>query len=426
MATLIVVSDKDKPQALPAERDFYDLYFNYIGETEAPKIFHRWCAIGAIAALLGRQCWLPFGTWNFYPNMYILLMGSAGARKGTALKAAKRMMEKQDYKRFSSTRASKERFLMDMRSIDLQNESLDDILEMRLDEPSELTVMADEFTGFTGMNNLPFLLDLAEIWDCPAVFTHPKIHGTSVVVDLPTLNIISSSQPEMIATALPPEAIGQGSMSRIILVFGEPTGEKITLPEPPSEAAIVTLAERVFKIRNSIRGEFKFTTEARSLCDRLYREYTDLEDFRFKHYNTRRFTHLLKLATVFTATRLSMAISETDLLQANTLLHYTELRMPKALGEFGKSRNADVTNRVLDVIREAKYPVGTKYIWKILSHDLEREEQLKQIIKGLLQAEKIQLKRIADKEGFVVKNNVRVTWKSELLLSDFLTAEEML
>lgn len=411
--------------SVASDKDFFDLYFDYVGETEAPRLFHRWCAVTAVGALLGRQCWLPFGHWTLYPNTYMMLMGSPGTRKGTAIMIARRMMERQGYDRFSADRTSPERFLFDLLKRDADDD-IEDLLEMTLDSVvCERTIATDEFTDFTGTGNISFLTMLAKLWDCHPEYEHPKLHGKSIRVPNPTINILSGNTPQNFIVAFPPEAVGQGCMSRIILVHSDPTGVKITIPPAPTRVAIEALSKRLTEIQDKVRGPFTISAAARSLFDRIYRGFHDIEDYRFQHYSTRRFTHFQKLVMILAAMRCSMEISEDDCIKANTLLHYTEARMSKALGEFGKSRNSDVANSVLEILKRIKKPITIRYLWKLVAQDLNRMEELVEIVNNLKAAGKIQVISGADgKTGYVPHFEEVAKWESNLIQEDYLTEEE--
>lgn len=408
---------------LSSVKDFYDIYFDFVGLTEAPKIFHRWCAVSGVAALLGRQCYLPFGHWILYPNLYVMLMGSPGSRKSSSINITRGCLERQSYSRFSADKTSKERFLVDLCLGYVSEEEDEEFLELPLDIVASRFIVADEFTDFVGKNNIEFVTMLGKLWDCPPSYEHPKIHGRSIVVPNPTVNILSGNTAQGFLLALPPEAIGQGFMSRLILVQGETTGVKITFPEAPSEATRNILDARVGEIVSTVRGAISISSEAHTILDRIYKEFVDLEDYRFKHYSTRRFTHLLKLSLCFAALRCSTEINREDAIQANTLLHYTELRMSKALGEYGKAKNSDVANSILEIIKHSKTPVNAKRLWKHVAQDLNKQEELLEILKSLLASGKI--KSLPDGAGFVPHFERSVRWDVGLLDETFLTAEEM-
>lgn len=407
------------------QQDFFDLYFQYVGKTEAPRLFHRWCAIASVAALLGRQCWLPFGHWTIYPNMYVMLMGSPGTRKSTAIMISRKMIERQGYDRFSADRTSAERFLYDLLRHE-SIESVEELTEMNLDALiCERFIVADEFTDFVGKGNLNFLTMLAKLWDAPDSYEHPKLHGTSIIVPRPTVSAVTGNTPTNFMIAFPPEAIGQGLMSRIILVHGDATGEKIEDPPAPTEESIKALQSRLTQMRKVVRGPMKKSPETQELFGKIYKSFKDIEDHRFQHYSTRRFTHFQKLAMVIAAMRCSTVIDKNDCLVANTILHYTETRMPKALGEFGKSRNADVANNILEILKRVKRPVTVRYLWKMVAQDLNRQEELIELVKNLREAGKIQLVAGADnKSGYVPNYETAHKWDSSLILEDYLTEEE--
>lgn len=413
--------------------DFMDKYLEFSGvgtdQTEAPTSYHRWTCASIIGALLGRQAWFPFGHSKIFPNQYIMLMGSPGARKGTALNIGKRLLKEAGYARFTADKVSKERFLMEMRQHDDVNlMEAEDILDLVLDEPSETYVMAGEFTDFIGQNNMEFVTMLTNLWDNLPSYDNPKITSKSVKIFEPTVNIIGANTVQGFALAFPPEAIGNGFLSRLLLVYGEPTGVDIAWPEPADELIAAELITRLKDIRAKIKGEFVRGPGVEEMGREMYSWYkkNPVDDGRFVHYNTRRFTHLLKLAMIFAASELSMIITTQHLLKANTMLANTERSMHKALGEFGKAKNSDIANNIVTFLNSRSSPATQNEIYKHVATDLPRQSELAEIISGLRNAEKIEFKKIGLKEGYTTKSKPIVEWPPEFLLPDWLTLEEQL
>lgn len=405
--------------------NFFKQYFEYVGESEAPSLYHRWCAVSLVGAMLGRQVYLPFGHGKIYPNQYIMLMGSPGARKSSAINISRKLLAATGYNRFAPDRTSKERFLMDIRQYaDEDFES--DIELLAFDAPSELYVVAEEFTDFVGQGGMEFMTMLTKLWDNMDEYKHPKIHGKCVVVEKPTINILGGNTVQGLALALPPEALGNGFMSRLIFVHSEATGKKITFPKPVSKDLMASLVEHLMQVRENIKGEVSYSKDCYPLLDRMYKEFHDVDDPRFKHYSSRRFTHLLKLAMIIAVSDLRNQISQEDVLNANTLLHYTELRMPKALGEFGKSKYSDVANTIIDALMKAHKPVNMTELWKLVAKDLNKISELGDIMKNLLTSSKVQVVTIAGKQGYMPMHNHVTRWASELLNDDFLFEEELI
>jgi len=63
-------------------------YLEYVADSEAPTCFHFGAALTACSAGLGRQPLLGWEARPTYPNLYTLLIGPTGARKGSALNLA--------------------------------------------------------------------------------------------------------------------------------------------------------------------------------------------------------------------------------------------------------------------------------------------------------------------------------------------------
>ncbi len=173
-------------------------------------------------------------------------------------------------------------------------------------------------------------------------------------------------------------------------MFGESSGKKIAFPERPPEAVRQQIVDTFAAIKSEILGPAALTDQARGMLQTIYNSFEGLDDARFKHYSTRRYTHLLKLCLLVAACNLRTEIRAEDVLFANTLLTFTEHRMPQAMGEFGKAKNADVAARIIAVLSEAKSPIDIGELWKQVQSDLDRIEDLNKLMAGLMQGGKVQ------------------------------------
>lgn len=406
--------------------DYFQRYLDYVGDTESPLLYHRWTSLSIIGALLGRNTWLPMGHSVIYPNMYIQLMGAPGTRKSTAIGIGRRVLKSVGYNRFAPDRLSKEQFLREMipPEIELSEEDAD-LSILVTDKAGEIFVVAEEFGDFLGQGNMEFATLLTKLWDNPAEYTHPKIHGKSVVVTKPTVNMLSGNTVQGLALTIPPEGIGNGFMSRLLFVYADETGHKITFPPPPDECIGDELAKHLEELKERVKGPMDKSKAAMHLLDRIYREFMGMSDSRLKYYSTRRFTHLLKLCMIFAAASLRNIITEHDVLRANTLLHFTELKMGKALGEFGRSKYSDITNIVMDALANSVTPLTIQDLWKLVCKDLNKIAELGEMMRGLLAAEQVQIMKIGGKQGYMPLHTEIKEWDSSLLLPDFLTEKEI-
>lgn len=400
-------------------QDFFDLYFDYNAETECPLIYHRWCAIAGISALLGRRFYLNHGHSIIYPNAFTMLIGSPGTRKSTAIGIIRNLLRLAGYNTFASNKTTKEKFLSDLAegfifasgetqagnrvsTIDGADEMLE--LDFSITEPREVFITADEFADFLGANNTEFISLLTTLWDCLPSYSNRIKTGKSVHIHQPTINILSGNTPTGFAIAFPPEIIGQGFLSRLLLIYGETTGRRITFPASPSLEDTAKLVEYLKVIQSSCVGNATFTSEATKLLEQIYTKWRDLDDSRLKSYSTRRFTHLLKLCLVCAAAKCRIIIDADTVIYANSILSYAELHMSRALGEFGKSKHSDVAGKICQFLEERTEEVNLMKIWKHVHQDLEKIGDLASILQNLVQAEKVQ----RTQKGFLIRKELRV------------------
>jgi hypothetical protein len=413
-----------------------ELYFRYTEKTEPPMVFHRWSLMSCLAASLGRQFYLPFADFRIFTNMYVMLIGDPGTRKSTAIKTGKRILSASGYDKFSAERTSKEKFLLDLEGVEDDTGSVKDASSVMRNlfgddyanaDPREVFVVADEFNEFVGSGNLEFLSLLGSLWDWDdpiAPFKQRLKTSRSVSIFQPTINILSGNTHAGFAEAFPPQTLGQGFLSRLILVFGESSGKKFAFPEKPPDSLKQQLIDEFIEIKTQVSGEASLTGKARDMLQTIYHSFEGLEDARFKHYSTRRYTHLLKLCLLTAAASRRTEIRAEDVLFANTLLTYTEHRMPNAMGEFGKAKNADVAARLISVLSDAKGPMDTPALWKQVQSDLDKPEDLNKLLAGLVQGGKIQYvsrTKTGNAQGYLI---VRKMLSNKHVYCDFSLLKE--
>jgi hypothetical protein len=395
--------------------DFIDHYLEYCRETEAHAVYHRWTAITSIAAVLGRNVFVPFGADRVFPNLYVMLVGVAGCRKSSAIKRMKRLVAESGYSKFAAKKTTKEKFLLDLEGVEdewvpeherRRNKSLlyDEVTSQNLwgsnsagiagisQEPKEVFICADEFNEFAGSGNLDFYSTLGDLWDWDdeSPYTQRVKNSRSVSVYQPTISILGGNTPENFARAFPPEIIGQGFFSRLLLVHGVLSGRKYTIPPAPDPKLTEYIVGELRRISGIQRGATEITPCGYDLLDKIYQGWTDIPDVRFRSYSNRRSTQLLKLCLVVCAARAVHEITENIVLAANTFLASIEHTMPTALGEFGKARNSDISNMIMEKLSAAMKPMTTMELWSDVRMHLDKSMNLQEILQGLHFAGKIQ------------------------------------
>lgn len=372
---------------------------------------------------------MKHGRKEINPNQYVMLIGEPAARKSTAIKAAKEIITLAGYTSISADRSSKEKFMLDLSGEGDENDgNLDSVLDQNLwgndgntDDVREMWIACDEFNDFIGNGNVEFISLLGNLWDYKGVFQNRIKSGKSVSIPNPTISILGGNTPVNFARAFPTEILGQGFFSRLLLIYGEETGLKITWPKEPDVGETNEIVTELQMIKSAVIGVAHRTEIATFLLDKIYRAWGGVDDIRFNSYNGRRFDHLLKLCLICAAANHSRTIREEDVIYANTILTHTELLMPKALGEFGKSKNSDTAHKIIQLLDAADHALNITEIWQELPSELENVRDLSDIMRNLVTGNKIQA--VAG-GGFLVRKKAIEYVSNDTLNYDVLTSEE--
>lgn len=408
--------------------DFVSSYMRLcnLEHSEAPAIYHRWTCMSILGAYMARNIWINFGVGPIYPNQYIMLMGSPGTRKGSAMSIGKAVLKHAGFNRFSASKTSKERFIMDLKQYDINpTDGIADLEEFVADAPAESYVYATEFTDFIGQGNMDFVTLLTNLWDNLDEYKHPKIQGKSVIAHKPTINMLGANTPEGFALAFPPEALGNGFLSRVILLHADVTGKRIAWPEPLDELQVVSLAQRLKEAREEVAGEIVVSKEAKEFGKEIYANEVPVEDPRFSHYQQRRYIHLLKMSCLLAAVDFSKTIKEIHIKRANTMLAAAEQHMGKALGEFGASKNSVIAGKILSYLATCKLPQSPTDLFKIVSRDISKMTDLAEVLTNLKSSERVQTVQIKGKSGYMPLHKPKKEWAEHLIDKSWLTFDEL-
>lgn len=403
--------------------NFITNYLKYVGDTECPTIYHRWCCMSMIGAYLGRQYSFKFGHSSINTNLYTMLIGTPGARKSTAIKIAKKIIRAAGYNSISADRSTKEKFLLDLAGEDTMDAL--DILDKNIwgtsvEDIHEMFIACDEFNDFIGNGNIEFISLLGNMWDFEGQYENRIKNGKSVNINNPTISILGGNTPVNFSRAFPPEILGQGFFSRLLLIHGNPTGKKITFPIIADISSTTEIVQQLGKIKTLSIGHADMTSTAKLLVDKIYHTWKGIDDIRFESYNNRRLTHLFKLCLISSASRFDSNITEQDIRTANTVLTRAEYFMPLALGEFGKARNSDISHKIMQILYETNKPLTIRELWAAVHTDMDKINELTDMMRNLSAAGKIQ----AYDGGFLPVRKMELEIESDTLDYSILTKEE--
>lgn len=326
--------------------DWITAWMEYTYNTEPAESFRKWVAISMIASCLQRKCSLQW-EHTIYPNLYIVLVGPSGSRKGTAMTPGLSMLrELGETIKMSPESVTREQLIRR-----LKKASMTDGLLMH----ASLTVFSEELTVFLGYNNLQLMADLCNWYDCLDKWDYEtKNQGKDDIVNV-FVNLIGATTPRLLQSTLPQDSIGGGLTSRMIFVYETGKGKSVSRPfKTEHEIEIEANLIHDLNMIHMLKGEFRPDDTFLDKYDRWYTtsgEVMNFADYRFDGYRSRRATHLRKLAMIINASRSGdFILSGVDFDRALIELEKVEEKMVDTFRGVGKSDLSEVTNAVITTI----------------------------------------------------------------------------
>lgn len=369
--------------------DWIQSYLDYTENTEPSTLFREWVAISVIGSVLQRKCFLKWGDFDLiYPNMYVVLVGPPGSRKGTA------MAPGGEFLRDIGVRMAAEAVTREMLIRELANSVKIDWIEKpdgneRQITHSSLTIFSEELTVFLGYDNKQLMADLSNWFDCSDQWKYrTKTQGDDEIYGV-WVNLLGATTPSLIQSTLPRDAVGGGLASRIVFVFAQGPAKRVGAPFVKGDAEAIRTNLRVdLEDIYTIKGQFKYTegfleTYVDWYENRAY-EISLAKNPNFQGYVNRRATHLRSLAIIMSASRdSSMIIDEPIFHRCLDLLERTEKKMPSVFEGFGEARYAQVIKPIMKYIIRKSGPVTQTELHRTFYADIESPRHMRDIINTL-------------------------------------------
>lgn len=418
------------------ELDYFKTYLEYTSQTETPPMVRVWCAVAGISASLGRHAFLDRGTLGeLYPNLYIVVSGSAASRKSTAIKTMRQLLWNSgamvrfgpddtagQYHGLIKSMKQIEAMLsardLDMDSVQSAATTADAIaaamhmhgnMGIELQDPEKEDASSDVISKQLGINWMVTDLHESDI-HCVMSMPHelPSLLGTkndtvgrflNVAYDgtpysyinkqgktenihSPLINLMASTQPEVLEATLSEQSMRDGFMSRTIFVHTSGRADSIPFPEYPDPKLEEYIRDTMRWASYEMAGSFKLADDAKAEFSRVYKKrLVYVEDSRFIKYNERRPEHWLKVAMAMAAADRSDTITLDHLRIADDLLKCAENTMHETLGFFGSSKESQTIAKIMEWFKAvARYePVPQTKVLSEFQKEMDKGDIMNQL-----------------------------------------------
>jgi len=334
-----------------------EAFYKFTEDTEVPAAFAVWSGMIAIAAAIGRDCFVDYGFYTLYPNMYIVLVGPAGsAKKSTPIKFATRMLKQvKPAVNILSQKMSPEALITALSGLDAkEGDTMVVPSAVGIVLVSELATLINKSSFKSGMIDV-----LTDLYDAEDFEYRTQKRGKEQVRN-PCLSFIGGITPIGIKECIPPVSIGGGFTSRIVFVYSKGSGRLVPRPQRSAEnkQRMEDICHDLCEI-SKMRGSFALTSDAERIYDKEYinfRKYSKLlENESLGGYVGRRADMVLKASMLVSASSSDdRLITDKSLSVALSILRRTEESMPSILRLVTSSDVGDIFEQIIQYIMRQK------------------------------------------------------------------------
>lgn len=365
-------------------KDWIQTYLKYTENSEPPRSYHLWVAISTIAAVLQRKCWLEWGPITWFPNLYVVLVGPSGARKGTAMDIGAKFLRKLGV-RLAAEAITREALIRELQECGV----FTPMSSGEMIAHSSLTIYSQELTVFLRGDYEVLMSDLTDWFDCRDRWTYrTKTMGTDEIVNV-WVNLIGATTPDLIQSTLPRNAIGGGLASRIIFVYESRKGKSIAIPHmTEDQRSLFDVLYRDLERISLMNGRFKVTEGFLEAWINWY-EHQDthppFEDRNFDGYLQRRAMHLMKLCMILSVSEGDAMTFTAQILQrALDILLDAEKNMRRTFSGLGRGKTSHILEGVMRVVGFEKKVTRSRLL-SLYAPDLDSPRQLDDVLSTLVQ-----------------------------------------
>jgi hypothetical protein len=332
---------------------FLESYREYSSGNEAHPTYHIFSGLIALSSIVGRRVWVDMGSFNYVPNLYVILVGPSGNRKTTAMTPAKNLIRALKLP-YSAECVTKEKLVLD---IFAQERVIADMPIEYADKKtfSPMTCVVTELSEFLGAGGLGMINFLTTIYDQDYYDIRTKNKGDTTI-NGPYLCLLACTTPDWITLYLKQDVISGGFSRRAIFVYESTKGAPIPRPvvTPAMATAWQQLLDYAAKLQ-LVKGPMLWDDEALTFYDSWYIQHSKRSAphpmltgyFESKHAQLLKIATLLSLSEAF-----DRVLKKRHLTFGLEVLALAEANMAKVFSGMGRNELNPVANKVLESLRQ--------------------------------------------------------------------------
>lgn len=280
--------------------------------SESPRKYWYWAGLSAISAVVNNKVYLDKFMYKLYPNIYVLLVGKSGIRKGPPVAMAKLLVQQVDNTRVFAGRLTIQSMVQSLSravtkpdgSPPIQDAigflSSSEFASFIVEDPAALTILTDLYDGHYN----------------PSWESLTKGGGSEKLKNV-CLTLLGASNEVHFKDAVPDNAVGGGFVARTCIIHADKKAGSNSLTERPAVIADpAELSKYLFKL-SKIKGQFIWSHEGKELYDEWYDAFDKVEHNDTTGTIDRLHDHILKTAMLVSLARATdLRLERSDIKEA--------------------------------------------------------------------------------------------------------------
>jgi hypothetical protein len=325
-------------------KDWITAYTEYALDAFCPEKFHMWTGFSTLAGALERRVWTHRGTFDLYPNIYVLLVARPGVGKSASSGIGVSEMLRQlgngnDAIHFLASQNSDASFAKQFEPYKVFHiKGQPHTHSSKFFYASEASNAIKEIVGGGEITAA-----LTEFYDCPSYFKK-TLMGYSVELKNVCCNMLAGCTFSYLKALVPEAQSGGGFASRLIYVVQDET--MIRRPKWRAPGRQADVRERLLTDLRSIyelAGPFdplpEFTEAYEEWFPKQDAETQALGSERMQHFLARKHTNIVKLAMLCSVSESNdLVLRRRHWDRALSLMEAVEIDLPKIVTQAIDSR----------------------------------------------------------------------------------------
>ena len=359
---------------------------------EAPVQMYFWTGIATIAAALRRRVWLDMGTFQWYPNLYTLLVAPPGvvAKSSTVDLGFSQLLKKIPGINYGPSTMTWQALYDNFAEVGEEFP----IPGGGMSQQFALTIVSSEFGITLNPKDNEMIDQLVHIWDGREMKKRTKKDG-ELLIPTPCLNLIACTTPAWIAENMPKYLIGGGLTSRMLFVYADKKARYIAYPQdhmppdfPERQQRLIRDLERI----STLVGGFTLTPEAKIWGNAWYENFHKNESVKLDAnllggYIARKQTLVHKVAMCLSASQGDSLVIDAQMLErAAKLITQLEEAMPLVYSQVGQTEDAGGAQLVLSFLDRFNGSAPFTLVYRQMHKNFPSPEKFDEILHGLVNA----------------------------------------